>query len=299
MNVIEVQNFSKKFGRKVVLEDLSFEVKQGEIMAFLGANGSGKTTTIRALFGIYQPTNGNVSIFGGRYQQSMASKIGYLPEERGIYLDAPVLETIAYFGELKGVESKLARERAAAYLEKVGLADKAKEKIKKLSSGQQQKIQLGICLINDPELLVLDEPTKGLDPVNRQLFMDMFLELNKTQGTTILFSTHQMEEVEKVANRLVMINDKKRVLYGSVGEVRRSFGENAVHLDFAGKLPAQMEHAQIKSKETNAAELELNKDSELNDLIQELLKSDVKINRIELATPSLQQIFMQISNSNE
>lgn len=299
MNIIEVQNFSKKFGRKVVLEDLSFEVEQGEIMAFLGANGSGKTTTIRALFGIYQPTKGDVSIFGGKYDQSMASKIGYLPEERGIYLDAPVLETIAYFGELKGVESKLARERAAVYLERVGLADKAKEKIKKLSSGQQQKIQLGICLINNPELLVLDEPTKGLDPVNRQLFMDMFLDLNKQQGTTILFSTHQMEEVEKVANRLVMINDKKRVLYGNVAEVRRSFGENAVHIDFTGKLPAKLEHAQINSKETNAAELELNKDSELNDLIKELLKSDVKINRVELATPSLQQIFMQISNSNE
>ena len=165
-NIITIKNFYKSFGSKKVIENLSFEVKQGEIFAFLGANGSGKTTTIRCLLQIYKADKGELLINNKIYSAKMSSMLGYLPEERGLYLNSNVLDTLIYFAQLRGVDKKEAKKRGLEFLEKVGLIDKSNSKISKLSSGQQQKIQLGITIINKPELLILDEPTKGLDPVN-------------------------------------------------------------------------------------------------------------------------------------
>lgn len=223
--IITVQNFSKKFGQTTVISDLSFEVMRGEVFAFLGANGSGKTTTIRTLLGIYEADQGELLINGKKYSQEQSSLLGYLPEERGLYTSSRVLEVLIYFGQLKGLDVKEAKKRALDFLEQVGLLDKQNLHISKLSSGQQQKIQLGITIINRPELLILDEPTKGLDPVNRALFMDILLGLNK-QGSTIIFSTHQMDEAERIADRLVMIKKGKRALYGDINEVKSSYGNN-------------------------------------------------------------------------
>jgi ABC-2 type transport system ATP-binding protein len=294
---ISIHNFSKNFHGLQVIKSLSFDLQQGEIMAFLGANGAGKTTTIRALLGIYAADTGKLTMFGEQYTPALAHKLGYLPEERGIYLDAPVLETIVYFGELKGVSKQDATTRASEYLERVGLSDKAKVKIKKLSSGQQQKIQLGITLINRPQLLILDEPTKGLDPVNRQLFMDIFAELNKSEGTSILFSTHQMDEAERIANRLVMIHKGERVLYGPVAEVKQQFGNNTAVLRYQGQLPQTSQLFSVGHQAANYAELRLNSAEQTNNVITELIAAGVKINSFELTTPSLQEIFIQVSQS--
>jgi ABC-2 type transport system ATP-binding protein len=294
---IKINNFSKSFGNKKVINDLNFKVHKSEIFTFLGGNGSGKTTTIRCLLGIYQADAGELTISGKKYNREMSNMLGYLPEERGLYLDANVIETLVYFGQLKGMSAAEARNKAEEYLERVGLSDKIDAEIKSLSSGQQQKIQLGVTLINEPELLILDEPTKGLDPVNRNLLMEMLHELNETRDTTIFFSTHLMEEAEKISDRLLMIKDGEKKLYGNVQEVRESFGENNVQIEYSGNLKSADDLFTVRNKEKNFAELELNsKDISMNKVITELIKNQgLKLTKIEKAAPSLQEIFVEVS----
>lgn len=212
-----------KFGKTSVIDDLSFEVKRGETFGFLGSNGSGKTTTIRSLLGIYQPTGGKLLIDGRPYSVSGDVKLGYLPEERGLYKKESVIDTMVYFGQLKGLSRSEARSKSLAFLERVGLADKAKTRLDKLSGGQQQKVQLGITIINDPELIILDEPTKGFDPVNRRLLMEI-IEEHQAKGATVVMITHQMDEVERLCDRVLLLKDGVAHAYGTVAEVRAQFG---------------------------------------------------------------------------
>lgn len=212
-----------KFGKTSVIDDLSFEVKRGETFGFLGSNGSGKTTTIRALLGIYQPTGGKLLVNGTPYSVSGDVKLGYLPEERGLYKKESVIDTMVYFGQLKGLSRSEARSKSLAFLERVGLANKAKTRLDKLSGGQQQKVQLGITIINDPELIILDEPTKGFDPVNRRLLMEI-IEEHQTKGATVVMITHQMDEVERLCDRVLLLKDGVAHAYGTVAEVRTQFG---------------------------------------------------------------------------
>lgn len=212
-----------KFGKTSVIDDLSFEVKRGETFGFLGSNGSGKTTTIRALLGIYQPTGGKLLVNGKPYSVSGDVKLGYLPEERGLYKKESVIDTMVYFGQLKGLSRSEARSKSLAFLERVGLADKAKTRLDKLSGGQQQKVQLGITIINDPELIILDEPTKGFDPVNRRLLMEI-IEEHQAKGATVVMITHQMDEVERLCDRILLLKDGVAHAYGTVDEVRAQFG---------------------------------------------------------------------------
>ena len=212
-----------KFGKTSVIDDLSFEVKRGETFGFLGSNGSGKTTTIRALLGIYQPTGGKLLVNGTPYSVSGDVKLGYLPEERGLYKKESVIDTMIYFGQLKGLSRSEARSKSLAFLERVGLANKAKTRLDKLSGGQQQKVQLGITIINDPELIILDEPTKGFDPVNRRLLMEI-IEEHQAKGATVVMITHQMDEVERLCDRVLLLKDGVAHAYGTVTEVRAQFG---------------------------------------------------------------------------
>ena len=221
-SIITVSHFSMKFGKTSVI-DLSFEVKRGETFGFLGSNGSGKTTTIRSLLGIYQPTGGKLLVNGAPYSVSGDVKLGYLPEERGLYKKESVIDTMVYFGQLKGLSRSEARSKSLAFLERVGLADKAKTRLDKLSGGQQQKVQLGITIINDPELIILDEPTKGFDPVNRRLLMEI-IEEHQTKGATVVMITHQMDEVERLCDRILLLKDGVAHAYGTIDEVRTQFG---------------------------------------------------------------------------
>lgn len=283
-----------------MVEDISFELKEGEILAFLGANGSGKTTTIRSLLNIYQADAGTLEIFGQGYSAARSHLLGYLPEERGIYLDTNVLETLAYFGHLKGLTKADATLRAKQYLELVGLADKAEQKIKQLSSGQQQKIQLGLCLVARPKLLILDEPTKGLDPINRQLFTDIFKKLNQEEGTSILFSTHMMEEAERVADKAVMIHNSKRVLYGNIFDIKTEHTEDIVSLQYRGKLPAQFITVEdVRSISAVEITAKLKAGKSLTDFMQEVLKHEKNLEIIKIGSyvPTLQEIFVRISQT--
>lgn len=225
--IVSINDFTLKIAGKTIVDSLSFDVQPGEVFALLGANGSGKTSTIRSLLGIYQPTSGRLNIAGKRYTPASAQLVGYLPEERGLYVRSNVLDTMIYFGELKGFDRKFARDFSLQFLERVGLSDKANIKIKKLSGGQQQKIQLGVAIMGEPKLLILDEPTKGLDPVNRKLLLTIVDEL-KAKGTAVIYITHLMEEVERLADRLIVIKDGQTKAYGTVQAVKKQFHSNSI-----------------------------------------------------------------------
>lgn len=226
--IITIRHFQMKFGNTTVIKDLSFTVKRGETFGFLGSNGSGKTTTIRALLGMYIPTAGDLLINGKPFDVTTNNKLGYLPEERGLYKKESVIDTMMYFGQLKGLSRTAARENTMDYLERVGLTDKAKTRLDKLSGGQQQKIQLGIAIIDNPELLILDEPTKGFDPVNRKLLMDIIKDHQK-RGATVMMVTHQMEEVEQLCDRIILLKDGTARAYGTVADVRKQFGNASLN----------------------------------------------------------------------
>ena len=221
--IISIAHFKMQFGKTEVIKDLSFEVKRGETFGFLGSNGSGKTTTIRALLGIYQPTAGELLIDGKSYSVSSGIKLGYLPEERGLYKKESVIDIMTYFGQLKGMSRLDARQKSLDFLKRVDLLDKAKTRLDKLSGGQQQKVQLGITVIDNPELLILDEPTKGFDPVNRRLLMEI-IEEHQAKGATVVMITHQMEEVERLCDRILLLKDGTAHAYGTVANVRKQFG---------------------------------------------------------------------------
>ncbi|MCA9392029.1 ATP-binding cassette domain-containing protein [candidate division WWE3 bacterium] len=295
--MITIINFSKRFGSVQAVDDLSFAVPAGSIFAFLGANGSGKTTTIRTLLGIYEPDNGELLINGQKYQNEMAGILGYLPEERGLYLNSRVLETIVYFAQLKGLGFEPATKAAKDYLERVGLSGYAESEIKTLSSGQQQKIQLGIALINNPQLLILDEPTKGLDPVNRDLLISMLLELNKN-GTTVVFTSHQMEEVEKIADHLVMIKDGRRKLEGGLEDVKNQFGTNVIHVRFDGDIPVNdaMYSLQV---ERSLAEVTPKEGIKPNEVLRYMLDNGASIREFDVGAPSLHEIFVRVQEEDD
>jgi len=223
-NIIEIKNFQMKFGDKSVINGLSFEVKRGETFGFLGSNGSGKTTTLRALLGIYEPTGGELLIDGDIYRVDGSMRIGYLPEERGLYKKENVIDTMIYFGELKGMNRDAAKRFSLKYLKRVGLSGYELTRLDKLSGGQQQKVQLGITIMDDPELLILDEPTKGFDPVNRRLLMDIISDCQK-RGATIMMVSHQMNDVEKLCDRIVLLKDGCAAEYGTVNAVRKKYGD--------------------------------------------------------------------------
>lgn len=225
--IVSVKDFSLTIGEKQIVEQLDFEVFPGEVFAFLGANGSGKTSTIRSLLGIYEVSTGDLLINGKKLSPETAGIVGYLPEERGLYTRAKVIDAMVYFGELKGMDRDDAREFALKFLEEVDLADKANVKIKKLSGGQQQKVQLGVAIMGEPKLLILDEPTKGLDPVNRKLLLDIVDNLQQ-KGVAVIYITHLMEEVERLADRLLILKDGKARAYGTVASVKKEFKSKSI-----------------------------------------------------------------------
>ena len=211
-----------QFGSSTVIQDLSFEVYRGETFGLLGSNGSGKTTTIRALLGIYQPTGGTLTISGKPYRVDSDVRLGYLPEERGLYKKEKVIDIMTYFGELKGMTREAVEKWSDTFLQRVELTGKRDVRLDKLSGGQQQKIQLGITIMNNPELLILDEPTKGFDPVNRRLLMNI-IEEHQQAGTTVVFVTHQMEEVERLCDRIILLKDGKAEAYGKVSDIKKQY----------------------------------------------------------------------------
>ncbi|WP_349863669.1 ABC transporter ATP-binding protein [Leifsonia sp. WHRI 6310E] len=280
------------FGRTTVIRDLSFDIERGETFGFLGSNGSGKTTTIRALLGIYQPTAGVLHIDGKPFSPETGERLGYLPEERGLYKKESVIDVMVYFGRLKGLGAEQARRWSREYLERVGLPDKEKTRLDKLSGGQQQKVQLGVTIMNDPELLILDEPTKGFDPVNRRLLMDIIAD-QKRAGSTVMMVTHQMEEVERLCDRVILLKDGVSRAYGTVPEVQEQFGGTIIHVDHDGVVPDSPAY-RIASDAGGRAELEVANDADDAAILRGLLDAGLNITRFAPTRKSLDDIFVEV-----
>ena len=280
------------FGRTTVIRDLSFDIARGETFGFLGSNGSGKTTTIRALLGIYQPTAGVLHINGESFTPEAGERLGYLPEERGLYKKESVIDVMVYFGKLKGLGTEQARRWSREYLERVGLGDKEKMRLDKLSGGQQQKVQLGVTIMNQPELLILDEPTKGFDPVNRRLLMDI-IDDQKKAGSTVMMVTHQMEEVERLCDRVILLKDGVSRAYGTVSEVQEQFGGTIVRVDHDDAVPPSPDY-RIASDAGGRAELEVANDADTAAILRGLLDAGLRITRFAPTRKSLDDIFVEV-----
>lgn len=289
--LVSVDHFRMDFGKTTVIKDLSFEVKKGETFGFLGSNGSGKTTTIRALLGIYQATGGSLQINGKPYTVDGGVTLGYLPEERGLYKKESVIDIMVYFGQLKGLKRSDARDWSEKYLKRVELEDKANLRLDKLSGGQQQKIQLGITIMGDPQLLILDEPTKGFDPVNRRLLMDI-IEEHQEKGATVIFVTHQMEEVERLCDRILLLKDGAARLYGTVAEVKEEFGGQEIEIVSSIPIPENSKLYTIKRKEGSTTLLDPKGDTAA--IQKSLVGAGVVFTKFEVKRPSLDDIFVEV-----
>jgi len=215
---IAAKNISKWFGAFRAVNDLTFDVYSGEVFAMLGPNGAGKSTSIRMILDILKPDTGSIHVLGGPINDKRKDRIGYLPEERGLYRSVPVLEMMTYLGALKGLSPTEARRRSMSYLERLGLAEHAKKKVSELSKGMQQKVQFAVTVLHDPDLIIIDEPFSGLDPLNTMIVKELMLEF-KARGGAVVMSTHQMNQVEEMAERLLMIDRGQLALYGPVEEV--------------------------------------------------------------------------------
>jgi ABC-2 type transport system ATP-binding protein len=289
--LITITHFRMDFGKKTVIKDLSFDIKRGETFGLLGSNGSGKTTTIRALLGIYQPTDGELLIDGQPYRIDGGVRLGYLPEERGLYKKETVLDIMVYFGQLKGLQRTDAKLWSLDFLKRVGLETDANTRLDKLSGGMQQKIQLGIAVMGDPQLLILDEPAKGFDPVNRRLLMDI-IEEHQQQGATVIFVTHQMEEVERLCDRILLLKDGEARLYGTVEEVKDQFGGKILEIVSENRVPVNNKLYTVERREGHVTIL--NPIGDLLAIQRSLLSSGVAYSRFELKRPSLDDIFVDV-----
>jgi ABC-2 type transport system ATP-binding protein len=299
LNAVEVHGISKRYGHQLAVDNLSFEVRQGEIFSMLGPNGAGKTTTIRMILDIIKPDSGTIEVLGGRFTEATKQRIGYLPEERGLYKGARLVELLTYLGTLKGMSTTDAARRASQLLDEVGLGDNKKSKVSELSRGMSQKVQFVATIIHDPDLIIIDEPFAGLDPVNTELLKSMIYKL-KAQGKTIVMSIHEMHQVEEMADRLLMINHGQRVLYGSVDEVRQQYAENAVVVSGQGEWQKLPGVRSVKSDEAGrSVTLMLDEHTTPDDIMQALAVSpNYKVRSFALAVPSLNDIFIRVAGGN-
>ncbi len=288
--VVEVRHLTKSYGDFVAVQDLSFAVYPGEIFGLLGPNGAGKTTTIRILMDIYAADRGQVRVLG-EHPGRVRSRVGYLPEERGLYRNLKVMEVLVYLAALKGVSPSQARRHAEHWLARVELDGWAQRKVKDLSRGMQQQLQFVASLVHEPELLVLDEPFQGLDPVNVERLKAILQEL-QAAGKTIVLSTHQMNLVEELCHRIVLIHRGTAVLYGTLDQIQRRHAPRRVRIRTSATLPALSGVARMERRgDTYQVELA---DSTPQELLRALVLQDVPIHGFEVARVPLNEIFVAV-----
>jgi ABC-2 type transport system ATP-binding protein len=280
------------------VDGVSFEVEPGEIFGLLGPNGAGKTTTIRMILDIFKPDSGEITVFGGPLDETKKNRIGYLPEDRGLYKDLKLEPTLVFLATLKGMDERTARQRIGDYLKRLDLYDYRQKKIQELSRGMHQKAQIAATLAHGPDLIIVDEPFAGLDPVNARLIKEIIKE-ERQAGKTIVMSAHEMHQVETMCDRIVLINKGRVVLYGQVDEIKRQFAGNAVVIegqgDFSG-LPSVLE----TRRENNTWRLALAAGASPQDVLRAVAaRPAVKIERFEIAEPSLDDIFVTVVQGEE
>jgi ABC-2 type transport system ATP-binding protein len=291
MQTVVVNHVAKSFGATEAVADVSFAVAKGEIFGLLGPNGAGKTTTIRIMLDIFKADAGDVAILGGPMTEAKKDRIGYMPEERGLYQDMTLESCLVYLGTLKGLSKAEARHRLAPYLDRFDLAQHQHKKVKELSRGMQQKAQIINTVLHQPELLIVDEPFSGLDPVNTQLAKDLLEDL-RHKGTTIIMSTHMMHQVEELCDRIVLIDNGRNILYGRVDQIRRDYSGHAVLVRVAGVMPPVQGVANV-SQHNGALQLTLASETSPQEVLQQLISSHATIEQFEIAMPTLDEIFVQ------
>jgi ABC-2 type transport system ATP-binding protein len=292
--ILAVRDIRKTFGNVRAVDGVSFTVRRGTITGLLGRNGAGKTTTIRMITGIFLPDSGSIEWLGGQVAGSgYRDHIGYLPEERGLYKQMKLVELLQFLAEIKGRRPAEVRPKIDHWLERFELTDKRDAKVEELSKGNQQKVQLIGTLLHDPDLIILDEPQSGLDPVNMVLVRNLLHDLRK-DGKTILLSTHMMAEAEKMADEIVLIHQGQVVLSGTLDQVRGSFGKNTLHLHFDGDGGFLRELPDVAKASilNNTAELSLREGADPQRILEACMPR-VRLSRFEVATPSLEQIFIE------
>ncbi len=299
MHTVEFQSVSKSFSEKSIVKDISFSMRRGEIFGLLGPNGAGKTTLIRLLLDIIRPDTGKINVFGELLNPAAKNRIGYLPEERGLYRKTGLLEMLVYLAQLKGMPKKQAHLNAESLLKSLDFYQYKNKKVEELSKGMQQQIQFLSAIIHDPELIILDEPFSGLDPVNTKIVKTKILDL-RAAGKTVILSTHMMEQAQTLCNRILMLNKGRRVLYGTVEEIRREHGRNSLIVELAEKedLNAIREISGIKKITESGKLIEIFPEMGINAqiLLEELVRR-TNILRFEQSLPSLNDIFIETLES--
>jgi ABC-2 type transport system ATP-binding protein len=291
--ILAVRNVVKTFGNVRAVDGVSFTVSRGTITGLLGRNGAGKTTTIRMITGIFMPDAGVIDWMGAPTGTPFRDRIGYLPEERGLYKQMKIVELLLFLAEIKGARPSDVKPHIDQWLERFELTDKREAKVEELSKGNQQKVQLIATLLHDPDLIILDEPQSGLDPVNMVLVRNLLRDL-KSEGKTILLSTHMMAEAEKMADEIILIHRGRVVLDGDLNTVRSSFGKNTLHVEYDGDGAFLRDLPEVKRSAilNNAAELSLNEGADPQNVLEAAMNR-LRIRKFELALPSLEEIFIE------
>lgn len=292
MAAVEIYGISKFFNDSRVVDDISFSVKGGEIFGLIGPNGAGKTTTIRMIMDIIKPDSGEINVLGGNLNDDTKNRIGYLPEERGLYRKMTVLQSLTYLASLKGMEVRLINSKAEELLKRVGMLAHKGKKIEELSRGMGQLIQFLTTIIHSPQLIILDEPFANLDPVNTELIKEMTIGLKK-QGKAIILSTHRMNEVEKLCDRIFMINKGRSVLYGELAEIKSRYRSNSVILEYEGEL-GEIDGVAKRQDYDGHVELFLDGETPPQKILAQLVSRGVTVSRFEVSVPPLQDIFLQV-----
>jgi ABC-2 type transport system ATP-binding protein len=294
MNTLELRKIRKCYDHFVAVDDLSFQISAGEVYGLLGPNGAGKTSTIRMMIGILMPDSGAITWFGEPFRREHLDRVGYLPEERGLYRKMKLLDHLVFLAELKGMPGKEAARKAAWWCERLDLGEWMPKKVEELSKGMQQKAQFIATLLHDPAFIIMDEPFSGLDPTNVKILKDVLLELKKA-GKTILFSTHRMDQVEKLCDRICLIHHGKAVLEGELRQIKSGYGRCNVQLEYEGDDSFLAETALVQSCNNygNYVEVRLKPGADPQALLH-LAASSARVNKFELVEPSMEEIFNDV-----
>jgi len=293
MYTIELNKVRKSYDHFVAVDDLSFSIEQGGVFGLLGPNGAGKTSSIRMMIGITVPDSGSIQMFGKAFERKSLHRVGYLPEERGLYKKMKVLDHLIFLGQLHGLEANEARQRAVTWSEKLEIEGWLQKKVEELSKGMQQKIQFIATLLHDPDFIIMDEPFGGLDPVNTGLLKDVLLEM-KRKGKTILFSTHRMDQVEKLCDTICLINRGRSVLQGDLKEIKAKYGKNNVQIEYEGDGNFLQQSKLVSSYNNygNYVEVRLAPGADAQELLRAVAERS-RVSKFELMEPSLEEIFIE------
>ena len=290
--ILHIDGLTKTFGRKTVVDNVSFEVRRGEMFGFLGPNGSGKTTTIRMCLGIIRPNSGSIRILGSQPEREVLKSVGYLPEERGLTKKVRVIEILRFLGRLKGMSAAAAEKRALELLERVNLYEHRDKQVESLSRGMTQFVQFVGAIIHDPDFIILDEPFAGLDPLNVELMKDLLRERQRA-GASVMFSTHIMSDVEELCERVALISDSRMLLFGDLAEMKRERGANSVHVQARGDVPLGLVNAGRRKLPGGIVDYAINDGMTPESILRAYLDAGIEVERFELALPSLNDIFVE------